>query len=91
MFGYSTGGLVSFLSPVYGGSDDTINIPTFFLRNETGCLEIKYKDAEKYPVNLFIYIEQVIGLARTLKIITVALNRTETNLANDSCLVVVQF
>jgi len=65
--------------------------PYFFLRNETGCLEKQYKDAEKYLVNLFIYIEQVIGLAKTFKILTVALNRTETNLASDSSFVVVQF
>ena len=30
LFGCSTGGLVSYLSPAYGGSDVTINVPTFF-------------------------------------------------------------
>jgi len=29
LFGCSTGGLVSYLSPAYGGSGITINIPTF--------------------------------------------------------------
>ena len=30
LFGCSTGGLVSYLSPAYGGSDVTIDVPTFF-------------------------------------------------------------
>jgi hypothetical protein len=30
LFGCSTGGLVSYLSPAYGGSDVTIDFPTFF-------------------------------------------------------------
>jgi len=30
LFGCSTGGLVSYLSPAYGGSAVTINIATFF-------------------------------------------------------------
>jgi hypothetical protein len=30
LFRCSTGGLVSYLSPAYGGSDVTIDVPTFF-------------------------------------------------------------
>ena len=38
-----------------------------------------------------IHIEQVIGLAKTSKILTFALNRTEAKLASDISFVVVQF
>jgi hypothetical protein len=38
----------------YGGSDVTINIPTFKKEKEIECLEKQCKETESYPVNLFI-------------------------------------
>ena len=41
--------------------------------------------------NKLVHIEQVIGLGKTFKILTLALNRTEAKLASDISFVVVQF
>ena len=39
----------------------------------------------------FVHIEQVIGLAKSFKILTLASNRTEAKLVSDISFVVVQF
>ena len=85
MFGYSTGGLVSCLSPAYGGSAITINIPTYFKEK---IMAEKREQRDRKTSNKLVHIQQVIGLARTFKIITLALHRTEAKIASDISFVV---
>ena len=82
--------LVSYLSPVSGGSDITISIPTFAKRKQIGCLEKQCKETVKISSKL-VRIEQVIGFTKAFKILTLALNRTEANIASDISFVVLQF
>ena len=68
---------MSYLSPAYGGSDVTINIPTF-LKKRNRMSGITVQRDSKISSKRVHNIEQVIGLANTFKILIVTLNRTET-------------
>ncbi|XP_061172021.1 uncharacterized protein LOC133181552 [Saccostrea echinata] len=116
--GATPGGLISYLSPAYGGStsdrqiversslmnlcdkgdsimadkgfnvqdlfaphDVTINIPTFFKnRNQ---MSNKTVQRDRKISSKRVHIERLIGLAKTYKILTQALNTTETKLASE--------
>ncbi|XP_062586703.1 uncharacterized protein LOC134248310 [Saccostrea cucullata] len=116
--GATSGGLISYLSPAYGGStsdrqiversslmnlcdkgdsimadkgfnvqdlfaphDVTINIPTFFKnRNQ---MSNKTVQRDRKISSKRVHIERLIGLAKTYKILTQALNTTETKLASE--------
>lgn len=62
LFGYSTGRLVSYLSPAYGGSSVTINIPTYFKEKK---MAEKREQRDRNTSSKLVHIEQVIGLAKT--------------------------
>ena len=90
MFGCSTGALVSYMSSAYGGSDVTIDVPTFFLKKRNR-MSGKTVQRDRKISSKLVHIEQVIGLAKSFKILTLASNRTEAKLVSDISFVVVQF
>jgi len=71
---------------LFAQSDVTINIPTFFRKRNRMAGKTVLRDRKKSSKR--VHIERVIGLAKTFKILTVALNRTETKLASDIIFVV---
>ena len=118
IIGSTPGGLVSYVSPAYGGSasdrqiierskvpekcdpldslmadkgfdvqdifapyDVTINIPTFFKKQNKMSVKTVLKDRK--IARKRVHIERIIGLGKTYKILNQPMNYTETLLASD--------
>ncbi|VDI44139.1 Hypothetical predicted protein [Mytilus galloprovincialis] len=71
---------------LFAPSDVTINIPTFFKKRNRMTGKTVLRDRKISSKH--VHIERIIGLAKTFKILTVAMNRTETKLSSDIIFVV---
>jgi hypothetical protein len=80
LFGCSTGGLVSYLSPAYGGSDVTIDVQHFLKKRNR--MSGKTVQRDRQISSKLVHIEQVIDLAKSFKILTLASDRTEAKLVS---------